>query len=111
MAGIKKQLKRLVRKGEMAEGVASEIVGRVRPETTLEVCVCVFVVCGLCLLVPGNLCVSVRKDGKGGLRRGCVSKLWARDDAGGEFQGLLEASICVCESYPIQHVCCCVSQP
>ncbi|GBF96274.1 hypothetical protein Rsub_09069 [Raphidocelis subcapitata] len=36
IASIKKQLKRLVRKGEMAEGVASEIVGRVRPETALE---------------------------------------------------------------------------
>jgi len=37
MGSIKKQLKRLVRKGEMAEGIANEVVGRVRAETTLEV--------------------------------------------------------------------------
>lgn len=36
IASIKKQLKRLVRKGEIAEGIASEIAGRVRPETALE---------------------------------------------------------------------------
>jgi 3-hydroxyacyl-CoA dehydrogenase len=37
MGSIKKQLKRLVRKGEMAEAVAEEVTARVRPETTLDV--------------------------------------------------------------------------
>jgi hypothetical protein len=38
VGSIKKHLKRLVRKGEMAEQAASEVVGRIRPETALEVC-------------------------------------------------------------------------
>lgn len=37
MGSIKRQLKRLVRKGEMAEGVAAEVAGRVRAENNLEV--------------------------------------------------------------------------
>lgn len=36
IGSIKRQLKRLVRKGEMAEGVAAEISARVRPEQQLE---------------------------------------------------------------------------
>lgn len=36
IASIKKQLKRLVRKGEMDTDAAAEIASRVRPETTLD---------------------------------------------------------------------------